>query len=198
MDLKTLEEEYIKIVRTELNSDEKVVFGAGNEKAEVVLIGEALGEKEEETGMPFAGAAGKNLDQFLNIVNLKRENIYITNVVKIRPFKINPKTGRKSNRPPIKKEIEVSIDTLKKQLEFIHPKVVVTLGNVPLKAILGDNDAKIGDKHGMPIKMKRFTLFPLYHPASIIYNRGLYETYIEDVNKLKAYLKDIGIGGENS
>lgn len=195
--LKALEEEYIKRVRNELKSDARVVFGDGNLNSNIVLIGEALGEKEEATGKPFAGAAGKNLNEFLEIIGLQREDIYITNVVKIRPFKINPDTQRKSNRAPNKKEIEVSLDILSKQLEIISPKVVVTLGNVPLKAILGDNNARIGDNHGKTIILGQFTLFPLYHPASIIYNRTLYDTYIEDVHKLKSYIVEQGIGGEN-
>lgn len=194
--LESLKERYKKIVSEELGSDQNIVFGGGNIKGEVVLVGEAPGEKEEETGKPFVGAAGKNLDEFLDIIKLNRDDIYITNVVKIRPYKINPKTGRKSNRPPNKKEIEASLGILKEQLEFIHPKVVVTLGNVPLKAVLGDDAAKIGTYHGRPIEINNFVLFPLYHPASIIYNRALYDTYIEDIKKLKAYL-DEGLTGGN-
>lgn len=194
--LESLKDKYKKIVTEELGLDQNIVFGEGNIKAEVVLIGEAPGEKEEETGRPFVGAAGKNLDEFLDIVKLNREDIYITNVVKIRPFKVNPKTGRKSNRPPNKKEIGASIGILKEQLEFIKPKVAVTLGNVPLKAMLGDDSAKIGDYHGRPIEVSNFIIFPLYHPASIIYNRSLYDTYIEDVKRLKAYLDEGHIGGK--
>ena len=74
------------------------------------------------------------------------------------------------------------------ELEIIKPKVVVTLGNIPLRAVLRDDNAKIGDYHGSKIKLEKFDLFPLYHPASIIYNRSLYETYIEDVIKLKEYI----------
>lgn len=187
--------DYINKVKTELQSDAKVVFGDGDLDAKVVLIGEALGEKEEEMGRPFVGAAGKNLNEFLGIINLNREDIYITNVVKIRPFKVNPDTGRKSNRPPNKKELNISIGILDKQLDVINPKIVVTLGNVPLKAVLKDDNAKIGDHHGKAIQLDNFILFPLYHPASVIYNRGLYDTYIEDVHKLKSYLLEIGIGG---
>lgn len=183
-----LERQYTEIVRKELNTDQRVVFGDGNENARIVLIGEAPGEKEEETGRAFVGAAGKNLNEFLEILELKREDIYITNVVKIRPYKINPDTGRKSNRPPNKREIELSIGTLKEQIRIIKPDIVVTLGNVPLKAVLGDEKAKIGDYHGKPVKLEDFTLFPLYHPASIIYNRSLQEVYIEDVKELKKYI----------
>lgn len=197
-EMESLRNEYRKIVREELKSDQNIVFGEGNLNADVVLIGEAPGEKEEETGIPFVGAAGKNLDEFLEIVKLDRKDIYITNVVKVRPYKINPNTGRKSNRPPNKKEIQVSIEILRKQLNIIKPKVAVTLGNVPLKALLGDDTAKIGDYHGKPIELENFILFPLYHPASVIYRKSLYDTYITDVKNLKSYLNKIGIGGRKN
>lgn len=189
-ELKNLEDRYAKIMESEFNIEPRVVFGDGNINADIMLIGEAPGEKEEETGRAFVGAAGKNLDEFLDILQIKRQDIYITNVVKIRPYRINPDTGRKSNRPPNKREIELSMDTLKKQIEIINPDVIVTLGNVPLKAILEDDRAKIGDYHGKAVKLGQFTLFPLYHPASIIYNRSLHEVYIEDVNKLKNYISN--------
>jgi DNA polymerase len=195
-DLELLKNNYEAIIRKELQRDSRVVFGEGNVNAEIVLVGEAPGEKEEETGKPFVGTAGKNLDEFLNIVELKREDIYITNAVKIRPTKVNPETGRKSNRPPNKKEVEISSDTLYKQLDIIKPKVVVTLGNVPLKVLLKDDNAKIGDYHGKAVVLREYILFPLYHPASIIYKKSLYDTYIEDVNNLKSYIEERHIGGK--
>jgi DNA polymerase len=195
-DLELLKDNYEAIIRKELQRDSRVVFGEGNVNAEIVLVGEAPGEKEEETGKPFVGTAGKNLDEFLNIVELKREDIYITNAVKIRPTKVNPETGRKSNRPPNKKEVEISSDTLYKQLDIIKPKVVVTLGNVPLKVLLKDDNAKIGDYHGKAVVLREYILFPLYHPASIIYKKSLYDTYIEDVNNLKSYIEERHIGGK--
>jgi DNA polymerase len=196
--MKTLEqliEAYTDRVRNELKSDSRVVFGDGNVNANIVLIGEAPGEKEEQTGKPFVGAAGKNLDEFLDILKLDREDLYITNVVKIRPYKINPETGRKSNRPPNKKEIDISVDILDEQMKIIGPKIVVTLGNIPLKAMVKDNDAKIGDYHGKAVDSEEYVVFPLYHPASIIYNRSLYDVYISDLHKLKEYLDEHGIGG---
>lgn len=152
------------------------------------MIGEAPGKNEEETGKPFVGAAGKNLNEFLQILNLNRDDIYITNVVKIRPSKLNETTGKVANRPPNKREIEVSVDTLFKQIDIIKPRIVVTLGNVPLRALLKNDAVKIGDYHGKIVELEKFKLFPLYHPASIIYNRGLYDTYLEDVRELKKYI----------
>ena len=188
--LRELEVMYNNIVKEQFKSSAPVVFGEGKRKPCIMLIGEAPGQKEEELGRPFVGAAGKNLDEFLKILEIKREDLYITNVVKIRPFKINPSTGRKSNRTPTKKEIQASLGVLFKQIEEISPSIVVTLGNTPLRAIYGRDDIKIGDVHGKAIKKKMYTLFPLYHPASIIYNRKLYDTYIEDLYKLKKFLTD--------
>ncbi|SKB00721.1 DNA polymerase [Caloramator quimbayensis] len=186
---KQIEEEYRNIVDNKLVENIKIVFGEGNKNADIMLIGEAPGEKEEEMGRPFVGQAGKNLDEFLNLLSLKRDEIYITNVVKIRPYKINEKTGRKSNRPPNSKEIEMSVETLRKEIEIICPNIIVTLGNIPLRAILMDKKATIGEYHGKAIMLDKFVLFPLYHPASIIYNRELKHIYYDDILKLKDYIK---------
>lgn len=166
-----------------------VVFGEGKSDANIVLVGEAPGEKETKYVRPFVGQAGKNLDEFLEILELKREDIYITNTVKFRPFKINPNTGRLSNRPPTKEEIKLCLPFLLEQLGIIEPKIVATLGNTPLRAIAGDDKISIGETHGSPVKMSEYYLFPLYHPASIIYNMSLKEVYHDDLLKLKEFIK---------
>lgn len=186
--LDELAKEYEEIIRNKFKSDSRMVFGEGPIKAKVMLIGEAPGKNEEETGKPFVGAAGKNLDEFLDVLKLSRDEIYITNVVKIRPVKVNEATGRKSNRTPDSFEIKESLDVLKRQIEIIGPKIVVTLGNVPLRGVTGINDAKIGDYHGRMMKIGELNVFPLYHPASIIYNRSLKEIYLEDIKKLSEYV----------
>lgn len=190
-ELERLEIEYNDIVRNELKSDSRVVFGEGKEHAQILLIGEAPGENEEKQGKPFVGAAGKNLMEFLDILELTREDIYITNVVKIRPYKISEKTGKRINRTPNKIEFDASVPILKRQIEYIHPRIVVTLGNTALRAVYFDNKITIGDVHGRPIDMEGYTLFPLYHPASIIYNRALKDTYIDDVKRLKSYMNNM-------
>ncbi|KXG78443.1 uracil-DNA glycosylase [Thermotalea metallivorans] len=171
-------------------SAEPIVFGEGDGDAKLVLVGEAPGAKEIELGRPFVGQAGKNLDEFLEILGLKREDIYITNVVKIRPYKINEKTGRKSNRTPNKNEIEKYGKYMEEEIRTIQPKVVVTLGNVSLRAVLKDQKATIGKMHGKPIAYEGYYIFPLYHPASVIYNQELKKTYIEDLHKLKDFIKE--------
>lgn len=174
-------------------SGKVVVFGEGNLDASVVLVGEAPGEQETLQGKPFVGKAGKNLDAFLEKLSLKREDIYITNVVKFRPVKVHPRTGSLSNRPPSREEIGLCFAFLLGELEIIQPKVVVTLGNVALKAVADDGRAVIGAWHGKPVELEvhklKFTIFPLYHPASIIYNRDLGDTYDEDLVALRRYLE---------
>ncbi len=168
--------------------ERKFIPGEGSLKTRLVLIGEAPGGEEEKQGKPFVGKAGQNLSEFLNILGLERKNIYITNVVKLRPTKINPKTGRASNRPPNRAEVDFFTPYLLKELEIISPEYVVTLGNFALKAVTGDKKAVIGELHGKELQREGYILFPLYHPASVIYNRGLKETYIRDVEKLRDIL----------
>lgn len=185
------EKEYEKIKNSCLGeSEETVVFGEGNLNAQIVLVGEAPGSKEVELKKPFVGQAGKNLDEFLDTVQLKREDIYITNVVKIRPYRINEKTGRKVNRPPNKEEIEKYSKVLFKELDVIKPRLIVTLGNVPLKTLTNNKNIKVSEAHGEVIKVKEKTIFSLYHPAAVIYNRKLKDVYLKDLVKLKDYVKD--------
>lgn len=170
----------------------RLVFGDGNPNSPVVLIGEAPGKTEVEKGKPFVGQAGKNLEEFINILGISREDLYITNVVKFRPFKVNPDTGREANRPPTKEEIRISSDFIEQELTIIKPKLAVSLGNIALRCILKDDKATIGVMHGTPINVKfagvELVLFPLYHPASIIYNSALKDVYLQDLHKLRDYI----------
>ena len=171
-----------------------MVYGEGNPNAHIMLIGEAPGAEETRLSRPFVGKAGKNLDEFLAVLEQKRDDIYITNVVKFRPYKVSEK-GRLSNRPPAKDEIGCMLPHLLREIETVAPKVVVTLGNVPLKSVLGQKNATIGAYHGMPTEASllshAFSLFPLYHPASIIYNPALKSIYADDLIKLKHFISTI-------
>ncbi|NMB33621.1 MAG: uracil-DNA glycosylase [Clostridium sp.] len=167
---------------------EDIVLGDGNINSRMVLVGEAPGREEVQQGKPFVGAAGKNLMEFLNRLEVKRENIYITNTIKYRLSKVNTDTGRIINRASTKKEIEENRGYLLKEINIIRPEFIITLGNTPLYAISGRN-IKIGDVHGKIQKIDvlgiEYKLFPLYHPASIIYNRKLKVVYYEDIEKLR-------------
>jgi len=179
-------------------AEEKVlVFGEGqSDHPAIMLIGEAPGEQESLQRRPFVGKAGKNLDGFLEVVGLRREDIYISNVVKVRPTRVSEK-GRISNRPPNKEELALFTPYLYEEILLVQPRLIVTLGNVALKA-LADSKAVIGSMHGaittVIVRHEKqaadFAIFPLYHPASIIYNRSLQEVYQEDLQKLKACLPE--------
>lgn len=169
--------------------EKKLVFGEGAQMPVLMMIGEAPGGDEEKQGRPFVGKAGKNLSSFLEVIGLEREEIYISNVVKLRPTKSSPKTGKEVNRPPSKEEIAFFLPYLMEEIQLIAPKMIVTLGNVPLKAVSGDKNVTIGDVHGKPYNLEEErVLFPLYHPAAIIYNRALSQVYQEDLAILKEFL----------
>lgn len=196
--LETLKKECKRFFTDIYHDTEKIlVFGEGDVDSPLVLVGEAPGEQETIEQRPFVGKAGKNLDEFLEILKLDREDIYITNVVKFRPFKVNEKTGRLSNRPPTKEEVDLSRAWLMRELKIIGPKVVVSLGNTALKTLSGRRDIKIGHVHGKPFEIEigdkeyRAMLFPLYHPASIIYRRELASVYREDLEALKVYVDNL-------
>ena len=193
-DINKVQQELLAAVETSAYQTKTIVFGEGAENPALMMIGEAPGGDEEKQGRPFVGKAGKNLSAFLEVVGLKREEIYISNVVKLRPTKESPKTGKAVNRPPSAEEIAFFLPYLLEEIQVIAPKVVVTLGNVPLKAVTGERKAVIGDYHGKPTPLADGrTLFALYHPAAVIYNRALQATYDEDLRALKAFLQKEGL-----
>lgn len=165
-----------------------LVFGEGSFHSRLMMIGEAPGEQETLKGRPFVGKAGKNLDEFLQMSGLKREEIYITNTVKFRPTKRSD-AGRLVNRPPTKEEIALFLPWLKREIALVAPDCIATLGNVPLKALAGDK-VVIGDVHGQFLECEGRALYPLYHPASLIYNPSLRGVYAEDVKRLGDWLRN--------
>ena len=166
-----------------------LVFGEGPKHAKLMLIGEAPGEQETLQGRPFVGKAGQNLDHFLALAGLSREEIYISNAVKLRPTKTG-KTGRLSNRPPTKDEIALFRPWLMREIEEVAPGMIATLGNVPLRAVTG-RSLSIGEVHGQVLDAGEtgLPLFALYHPASLIYNRSLTDVYEQDVRALAQRLE---------
>ena len=169
--------------------EKALVFGEGPMKPCLMLIGEAPGEQETLQGRPFVGKAGKNLDRFLELAGLNREDIYIANAVKIRPTRVG-KTGRLSNRPPTREEVQLFRPWLLREIEAVQPRVIATLGNVPLCAVTGRR-LTIGAVHGRMIEsgVEGLPLFALYHPASLIYNRALEPVYEQDVRELATLLQ---------
>lgn len=163
-----------------------LVPGEGSAKARIVMIGEAPGEKEEQLRRPFVGKAGENLNEFLRLSGIEREALYITNTVKFRPTEVG-KSGKTVNRKPTKAEIEAFKPFLMKELNEIRPLCVVTLGNVPLGVFV--KNAAIGEVHGRFLEAEGFRLYPMYHPASVIYNRSLRETYLKDVTLFGEWMR---------
>lgn len=176
--------------KLDMIGEHPLVFGEGPTQHPVLmLIGEAPGEQEAKQGRPFVGKAGQNLNAFLEAVHLKREEIYISNVVKMRPSKISA-AGRVVNRPPSREEKQLFTPWLMREIAIVRPNAIVTLGNVALQAFIDD---VIGNRHGRWSQTEihsedetAFTLplFALYHPASVIYNVSLKETYAADLQKL--------------
>lgn len=169
--------------------DYSFVMGNGREKApRLFFVGEAPGKDEEAQGLPFVGKAGRELSGFLETLELSRDEIYITNAVKFRPFKLSER-GTKSNRTPDDDEILDFSPWIKAEIAFIRPRLVVTLGNTPLKSLLGANPS-IGRLHGKIQKYDDETsIFPLYHPAALIYKPELRATMREDILNLKSLIE---------
>ncbi|MDD4003035.1 MAG: uracil-DNA glycosylase [Clostridia bacterium] len=163
-----------------------IVKGDGLAASKIMLIGEAPGREEVEQGKPFVGKAGKNLAEFMQVLGIERKNIFITNTVKFRPVKISD-CNTVSNRPPTDDEIRLFLPYLLKEIDVISPKIIVTLGNTPLKALLGGG-VTVGKLHGTINNFGGRTLYALYHPAAIIYNPPLKDVYINDLKKLKNIL----------
>jgi DNA polymerase len=152
-------------------------MGDGNVDADIVFIGEAPGKNEDEQGLPFVGAAGKFLDAMLETINLKRTDIYITNIVKYRP---------PNNRDPLPDEKSAFWPYLVRQLDVINPKIVVTLGRHSMEYFLPEQ--KISLIHGQPKRVqfgeRKLVVMPLYHPAAALYNGGMRQTLNDDFMKL--------------
>jgi uracil-DNA glycosylase family 4 len=161
------------------------VLGEGNHDAAVMIIGEAPGKNEAMSGRPFAGAAGKILDELLAVAAIERKDVYITNIVKDRP---------QENRDPTSEEIEIYGPFLDRQVEVIQPKVIATLGRFSMGYILskfglGSENIGISKLHGKAFDAETsygsIKILALYHPAAAIYNQSLKETLREDFAKLK-------------
>ena len=181
--MEKLKKDILALMRQVYPGDDRViVFGEGPRGAKLMLIGEAPGQQEALMGRPFVGKAGKNLDAYIEATGLRREEMYISNTVKFRPTKISP-AGRTVIRTPTQEEIAMFLPFLKREIELVAPAVIVTLGNVPLKALAGDK-ATIGEMHGRPIQAGGRMVFPMYHPASLIYNPSLKPVYAADMAEL--------------
>ncbi len=166
------------------------VIGEGNHQAKVILVGESPGANEDKTGRPFCGAAGKILDELLETADLKREKVYITNILKDRP---------PNNRDPQPEEIKACTPYLERQIEIISPEVICPLGNFATRFILKKYDLEeqlkgISKIHGKVFIAKDLfgsvKIIPFYHPAAAVYNINMKEVLKKDFEILRK-LKNI-------
>ncbi len=158
------------------------VPGDGDPHSEILFIGEGPGKKEDETGHPFVGAAGKFLDEMLGDIGLTRAQVFVTNVVKCRP---------PENRDPEPDEISTCTDLfLWKQIELLAPKLICTLGRHSMGIFL-PSELKISQVHGQPKRVRGRVILPLYHPAAALYNGGMRATLKYDFKKIPLVLKKI-------
>jgi uracil-DNA glycosylase family 4 len=172
------------------------ITGSGPIPCDILFVGEAPGKTEVEEGRAFVGMAGKTFENYLNSVGLSRDKVRITNTCYVRPIKLKEgKTGRStiSNRPPKPAEVEMFREILDDEIKLVDPKVIITLGNVPLKRLT--KFKSIGECHGQLYyneSLKRH-IFPMYHPSALTYNRDedFLKMYEEDWHKLKEALETI-------
>ncbi len=155
------------------------VPGDGSPNAAVLFIGEGPGKNEDEQGLPFIGRAGKLLDSLLDEVPLKREDVFITNVVKCRP---------PNNRDPEPDEVAACMPYLKAQIELIDPRVIVTLGRHSMLRFYPQG--KISNDHGRIINIGNRVLLPIYHPAAALRNPRLNETLKEDMRRIPEAVRE--------
>ena len=157
----------------------RVVPGEGSEEAALLFIGEAPGLYEDQQGRPFVGPAGKFLDELLASIGLRREEVYIANVVKCRP---------PGNRDPLPLEMKACRKWLDHQLEIIKPKVIVTLGRYSLAQFLpGDS---IGKVRGTARRKEGTIYFAMYHPAAALHQQSLRRIIEEDMRKIPSLLDE--------
>lgn len=185
-ELENLHEKWKKGCKCELRKTAtQAVPGNGSADAEIVFIGEAPGKKEDELGIPFVGAAGKFLDEMLEEIKLKREDIYITNIVKYRP---------PNNRDPLPEEKSACREWLSEELKVIKPLLVIFLGRHAMNNFFPE--LKISNAHGR-LLIKSFKdiptkyFFPLYHPAAALYDGSMREVLKDDFKKIPKVLKEI-------
>jgi len=168
------------------------VPGDGNPNSKIIFIGEAPGKTEDREGRPFVGAAGKFLAEMLSEIGLKREEIYITNIVKYRP---------PNNRDPMPEEKDACRDWLIEEINFINPELIVFLGRHSMNDFFPIE--RISSVHGK-LLIKKFNninvrhFLPLYHPAAALYNGGMRETLMEDFKKIPKILEKIRIEEKNN
>ena len=157
------------------------VFGTGNTHADLMFVGEAPGEQEDLSGTPFVGRAGQLLDKFLFAVDIKREDVYIANILQCRPPK---------NRDPLPAEEEACIGYLREQVRLIQPKIIVCLGRISAAKLIKP-DFKITKEHGQWFEKGDFVMTAVYHPAYLLRDPRKKEDMLTDMKRLREKLSEL-------
>ncbi len=155
----------------------KLVFGVGNEHADIMLVGEAPGKNEDETGIPFVGRAGQLLDSFLAAVGLSREDVYIANILKCRP---------PANRDPNPDEQVQCIGWLREQYKLVSPKIVLCLGRIAAQKLI-DEGFRVTKDHGRIYQKGGVYMMGTFHPAALLRNPNQKPDALDDFQKLVAF-----------
>ena len=157
------------------------VFGVGNPQADLLFVGEAPGENEDKTGIPFVGRAGQLLDKFLYAVDIPRESVYIANILKCRP---------PQNRDPLPAEEDACMGYLRRQVRLIRPKVIVCLGRISAMRLIKP-DFKITKEHGEWFERGNFLITAVYHPAALLRDPRKKDEMLADMKKIKEKLDSL-------
>ena len=164
------------------------VFGVGNPDADLMFVGEAPGEQEDLTGTPFVGRAGQLLDRYLEAVDIRRDRVYIANILKCRPPK---------NRDPLPEEEDACIGYLREQVRLIRPKIIVCLGRIAAMRLIRP-DYRITAEHGTWVEKGDFAMTAVYHPAALLRDPRKKEDMLEDMKKIRQRLNEaVGDGADS-
>ena len=176
-----LEEQCRACTRCALHKERtNCVFGTGSREAKLMFVGEAPGAKEDETGIPFVGAAGKLLDRYLYAVGIPRESVYIANILKCRP---------PNNRDPLPEEEDACIGYLREQVKLIQPKIIVCLGRISAMRLIKP-DFRITKEHGQFVRKGGILMTAVYHPAALLRDPRKKEEMLEDMKKIRQKLDE--------
>ena len=174
-DLEELKQSFKECKKCKLcTTRQNIVFGVGNPKAEIMFIGEGPGADEDRQGEPFVGKAGQLMNKAFDVVGIKREDVYIANIVKCRP---------PHNRDPEKDEITACMNYLRNQVMIIKPKIIVLLGRIALQNILGE-EYRITASRGKWIEKKGIMYMPTWHPAALLRDETKKIDFLEDLKKV--------------
>ena len=158
-----------------------VVFGDGATDAEILLVGEGPGQREDEQGVPFVGPAGKLLDDMLEIIGLDRTKVYVANIVKCRP---------PGNRDPLNVEQDACIGFLRRQTALLRPKILICLGRIAAKAIIDEN-FRITTQHGQWFTRGGVQMTAIYHPSALLRDPGKRPETFVDLKAIQAKVREV-------